>query len=432
MPQAVASVSKDEELQRFYEAYPYPRQDEDLRPLLVGESVLVGNPKHWFHMYFPAEAYRAEIDVLIAGCGTREAARIAAGNRDCRVTAIDISTRSLEATCELKSEYGLDNLSLRQLPLERAAELDREFDLIFCSGVLHHTANPAVGLRSLRQVLKRSGALNAMLYGRYGRLAIEQMQELLLAAGVTAENGGPERVRQWLKALPTEHPFRAEMNSLADLEYDEGIADLLLNPRETSYSVGEVSALLEDNGFALHRFVCQAHYEPVCSLLATDEELLERSRPLPDVERWGLMELHRGNMRRHVFVAGRDDRPRPSWSVDFSGDAWLDYVPVRNPGIEAASDGLPEGARTRLFWPNHEYLEISAVLDDVQTTLFLQVDHRRTVREILSDAFGQSGDAALSEGAVTFAREFFQSMWRFDYVWFQTAGGGEPAWEPTR
>ena len=53
------------------------------------------------------------------------------------------------------------------------------FDLIICVGVLHHLENPSDGLNKLNSVLKNDGFIFIMVYGKYGRTGIYQMQDLL-------------------------------------------------------------------------------------------------------------------------------------------------------------------------------------------------------------------------------------------------------------
>ena len=67
-----------------------------------------------------------------------------------RDRGIDVSPTSLEHTERLKQNYNLTNLETQQLAIENVAELDQSFDLIICTGVLHHLADPDAGLRALR------------------------------------------------------------------------------------------------------------------------------------------------------------------------------------------------------------------------------------------------------------------------------------------
>ncbi len=89
---------------------------------------------------------REDISILVAGCGTSQAAKHAMRWPAARVTGIDFSETSVRCTEELKRKYQLDNLQVRQLPLERARELETSFDQIVCTGVLHHLPDPDAGL----------------------------------------------------------------------------------------------------------------------------------------------------------------------------------------------------------------------------------------------------------------------------------------------
>ena len=79
---------------------------------------------------------RENHDILIAGCGTSQAARYALREPDARITAIDVSETSLRHTRDLQRKYNLENLELHQLPIERV-EGDRP---VFRPGRLHRRA----------------------------------------------------------------------------------------------------------------------------------------------------------------------------------------------------------------------------------------------------------------------------------------------------
>ena len=145
-----------EAVQGFYEQHPYPPP-----------SALDGYRRRWeddgrrradFHLHFPEAAYRGNLQVLVAGCGTSQAARHALRRPGSHVVGIDVSAASLGHTDALKRKHGLSNLEVDRLPVERAGELGRSFDLIICTGVLHHLPDPAEGLSALRGVLAPDGA----------------------------------------------------------------------------------------------------------------------------------------------------------------------------------------------------------------------------------------------------------------------------------
>ena len=103
---------------------------------------------------------------LDAGCGggryTIAMARLGAGEViGCDITASGLANAQIRSTGILNVSY--DTASVDDLPF-----LDRSFDFVCCSGVLHHTPDPARGMAELARVLKPSGKLFLLLYGEGG------------------------------------------------------------------------------------------------------------------------------------------------------------------------------------------------------------------------------------------------------------------------
>ena len=59
--------------------------------------------------------------------------------------------------------YGFDNLEIHQLGIEAVAALKQEFDQLICAGVLHHLADPVLGLHALWNVLSQHGASDKLV-----------------------------------------------------------------------------------------------------------------------------------------------------------------------------------------------------------------------------------------------------------------------------
>ena len=143
-------------MRAFYDAHPYPPPLEELdgyRRRWQDE----GRRRADFHLHWPERAYRADLRVLVAGCGTSQAAKHALRLPESHVVGIDLSAESLRHTEALARKYHLANLEVRQLPVERVGELGQRFDKIVCTGVLHHLPDPDAGLRALREVLEPDG-----------------------------------------------------------------------------------------------------------------------------------------------------------------------------------------------------------------------------------------------------------------------------------
>ena len=142
----------------FYEDHPYPPPVEDLdRHQQTWRNPLRRRVE--FHRLWPRRPFQEELDILIAGCGTSQAAKYAMRWPKARVTGIDFSSSSIEHTRKLQQTYSLSNLDLHVLPVEKAGDLDRRFDLIVSTGVLHHLPDPDAGLAALAPCLAPGGVM---------------------------------------------------------------------------------------------------------------------------------------------------------------------------------------------------------------------------------------------------------------------------------
>src|SRR5690348_15098959 len=168
---------------RQYQKYRYPEPIQDLEAWLQ-KNWQWFDPSHAHRILWPDRKYKPDLDILIAGCGTNQAAVFAYTNRAARVVAVDVSQPSLNHQQYLKDKHGLSNLELHLLPIEELPSLGLDFDLIVSTGVLHHLADPAAGMKALAGCLRRNGAIGVMLYAKYGRTGVELLQSVFRDLGL--------------------------------------------------------------------------------------------------------------------------------------------------------------------------------------------------------------------------------------------------------
>ncbi|MDI1267148.1 MAG: class I SAM-dependent methyltransferase, partial [bacterium] len=172
-----------EAVRKQYEAYSYPPPIEDAEAFLRKWGPLTCDPKFASVQLWPEGRPRQNLRILCAGCGSAQAPLIALNNPECTVLGIDLSETSLAHSSRLRDRHRLANLELRQMSLLDVGQLNRSFDLIACTGVLHHLPDPDAGLSALAAVLDPSGSMAIMLYGTAGRAGIYLVQDILRRLG---------------------------------------------------------------------------------------------------------------------------------------------------------------------------------------------------------------------------------------------------------
>jgi SAM-dependent methyltransferase len=403
------------EVQDFYDRYPYPRPVDSLdKYRRLWQDRERRRADH--HLFWPARSYREDHTILIAGCGTSQAAKHALRWPDAQVTGIDFSATSLSCTEELKRKYGLTNLQVYQLPIERVSDLGRSFDQIVCTGVLHHLADPDAGLSALRSVLKPDGAMHLMVYAPYGRTGIYMLQEFCRRIGIQATDEGIRDLIGALKALPPGHPLEHLLREAPDFRHEAALADALLHPRDRAYSVPQLFEFLNRGGLTFGRWVKQAPYIPRCGAVANIPQAL-RMAQLPLAEQYAAVELFRGTMVCHSVVAYRNDSPGGSQLPGFDGEAWLGYVPVRMPDTVCVQERLPPGAAAVLINRTHTCRDLFLPIDSAEKRWFDAVDGNCSIRDILEKT---SRPAKPSPQAAQ-ARCFFERLWWYDQVVFDVS-----------
>jgi SAM-dependent methyltransferase len=406
--EASISNASSDPVCEFYTSHPYPPPVENLdraRDMWQDENL----HRAEYHLLWPDKEYRPDLDVLVAGCGTWQAAKHAVCHPAARVVAIDVSATSLQHTEALKRKYNLTNLETRQLPIENVDELDQHFDHIISTGVLHHLVDPDAGLRALRSVLKPEGAMYLMVYAPYGRAGVYMFQEYCRQLGIETSKQEINDLIPVLKMLPQHHPLLSSQAGSRDFLNGDALADALLNPRDRSYSVPQLFDFIERNDMTLGRWYWQAPYLPQCGAIATTPHA-NRLAALPERDQYMAMELWRGLMVNHSFVVHRSDVNNEGLKVRFDGERYLRYVPIRLPWTMCVQERIPAGAAGVLLNQTHLFQDLYLVIDEQEKRMFEAIDGRRNISEI----FGKAKEKGASP-------LFFEKLWWYDQVVFDTS-----------
>jgi SAM-dependent methyltransferase len=404
-----------EEVRAFYDRYPYPPPVDDL-----GKYQRLWQDRQRrradYHLFFPTRPYREGQSILIAGCGTSQAAKHALRWPTAQVTGIDVSATSVRSTEELKEKYNLKNLQVHWLSIERVDELGMSFDQIVCTGVLHHLADPDSGLRALRSVLNPDGALHLMVYAPYGRAGVYMLQEFCKRIGVHATDADIRDLIGALSALPPGHPLQSLLSQAPDFRRASALADALLHPQDRAYSVPQLFNFIESAGLKFGRWVRQAPYSFICGVIAKLPQTARMAR-LSLLEQYAAIELFRGTMVRHSAVVYRNDSLCGRQQISFSDDAWLDYVPIRMSDTICVQERLPIGAAAVLINQTHTYRDLFLPISPREQQLFEAIDGVRSIAAIVESTLSSSHRPTYLD----LARTFFERLWWNDQVVFDAS-----------
>ncbi len=191
--------------------------------------------------------------VLEVGCGTGQLGLFLA-TADRTVVGADLARPSLELAFAAAARYGADahfvETDLRSPGLRRSA-----FDVVICSGVLHHTPDPRASFAAVARLVRPGGVLVVGLYHAWARL--------------------PHRLRRALFRLTGVAPFdpvlRARRSEPARRE--AWFRDQYLHPEEHRHTLGEVRGWFRENGVEyLRAFPSALFGEEGGALFAPDED----------------------------------------------------------------------------------------------------------------------------------------------------------------
>lgn len=192
--------------------------------------------------------------ILVAGCGTgSNILKFAARYRDAQITAIDLSRASLAYAKRQIDRLGLP-VAYAQADILELSNLTLEYDIIECSGVLHHMNDPLAGAKALWHCLRPGGLLRMSVYTQSGRAALAPARDLIARAGHLPTPEGIRRFRRDVMALMNRSAGKTPLSAVvayADFHSSSMCRDLVFHTQERGYTIPEIEAIARELGGAL-------------------------------------------------------------------------------------------------------------------------------------------------------------------------------------
>jgi SAM-dependent methyltransferase len=265
-----------------YEENPYPRwvhAAAAAAPITIDEHLRSQFPSAPFRPLASASG----IDILVAGCGTgRHPIEVAGKYKDARVVAVDLSLTSL-CYAKRKTPAPLANkIEYAQADILKLESIDRSFDLIDASGVLHHLSDVRAGWRVLLRLLRPGGFMRVGLYSELARRGIVAARAFILERGYRPTADDIRCCRQELLNSPLKDVARAgDFFSMSECR------DLLFHVQERRLTIPEIKSFIAENGL---RFI---GFEFAPQVTQHYRNVFGGDRFMRDLDRWHAFETEK-------------------------------------------------------------------------------------------------------------------------------------------
>ncbi len=212
----------------FYEARPFPNYDDWDSP-----GSLIEKAKRSAFVSLLDEQVPFGTVILEVGCGTGQLTNfLGISNRT--VFGTDISLNALQLGQRFKEKNKILGSHFLQMNLFRPAFKRESFDLVYCTGVLHHTSDPFGGFRSISRLVRPGGYIVIGLYHRFGRI-IHDLRRFII------NNVGR-------RAMFLDPRLRSE-NKMGKDQWEAWFLDQYRHPHESKHTMSEVSRWFRETGF---------------------------------------------------------------------------------------------------------------------------------------------------------------------------------------
>ncbi|MDA0781267.1 MAG: class I SAM-dependent methyltransferase [Rickettsiales bacterium] len=390
-----------EEVRNQYESYPYPPRD----PNNEYESfTYVPSASLDFLNYYHYEGkqdFSENYSVLVAGGGTGDALVTMAEQcrkRNVKIVYLDISNASMEvAKARLKVRGLDDNVEWVHGSLLDCAKLfDEKFDYINCSGVLHHLESPEKGLEALSSVLKDNGVMALMVYAKYGREGVYQIQNLMKILNKNEKNMQQkvENCKAVLSNLPKTSGFMDVHHLFSDIREfgDTGIYDLLLHSNDVAYCVPKLYELCKKSSLDITHF-CYSDKNIMGNNLYNIEayignrHLRDNFEKLSVAEKQAAAELINGKIIKHSFLASKIKSKTPSTS-DHNNIPFLSVL-MNDGSYKAIYEVVKNCSLNEVVTCKVHNMEVRFRNTKNAGLLFKYIDGKRTIGEIFKAVRGE-------------------------------------------
>ena len=221
----LAADEATETVRQFYERAPFPgyAARDSLQSLRARGA---DNP----FARLIDRAIGSDARIVDVGCGTGQMC-VHLARADRIVVGADLTRASLLVGAAAARRFGLDRVLFVETDLRRPGLKAASFDVVFSSGVLHHTANPREAFRGLASLARPGGTIVLGVYNAFARLPLRLRRAVARLSGY--------------RFIPFDPVLRGREHDVD--RRTAWIRDQYQHPEEHRHTLGEVQRWFAEN-----------------------------------------------------------------------------------------------------------------------------------------------------------------------------------------
>jgi SAM-dependent methyltransferase len=218
--------STTDQVRHFYEQTPFPGY-----PPRDSLSSLRARAERSEFARLLDQAIPGDARILEIGCGTGQMSLYLA-RADRMVIGADLSRGALQLAAAAAKRFGLTRVQFVETDLQHPGLRAEAFDVVYSSGVLHHTPAPRSSFARIARLVRPGGIIVLGVYNAFARIPLRLRRVLA----------------HWSKYrwIPFDPVLRDRQNEPARRE--AWLRDQYQNPEEHRHTLAEVQGWFEENG----------------------------------------------------------------------------------------------------------------------------------------------------------------------------------------